>query len=279
MKKIAPNVYVSTDYPGVNVGFISLPRGVIAVDAPTLPQDALDWKRRIAEIAEGPILYVVLTDVHPDRMLSAGLLQAPIVACRAAYDQAISYTDGFWRGVIDGWTRRYPQTTADLSVTHVALPEIMLNDRLTLHKGGADVTIQHVAGNAPGSVWVHLREHNVLFTGDLLVAETHPFMSTAPNTKTWLNTLKALRRKSFSDTIIVPGRGPICDNSAAGPLGEYVALARRRARSLVKGTGIDRATAVTDLLPLFPVPEGEHNLVQRRIRAGLDRLCEELQAD
>jgi len=277
MKKIAPDIYVSTTYPGVNVGFIILPAGVIAVDAPTLPQDAHDWKQQIEETAGRPILYVVLTDAHPDRLLSAGLLEAPIVACRAAYERAVAYTDGFWRGVIDGWARRYPQAADGLSETRIVLPEVMFSNRLTLHKGGADMTVWRVAGGAPGSAWIRLRQRNVLFAGDLLVTENHPFMSAAPDTKAWLNTLKSIRRPSFFDTIIVPGRGPLCDHSAAKSLGEYITLARRRARSLVGQTGMDKATAVADLSHLFPIPEGENSLVQRRIKAGLDRLCEELE--
>lgn len=278
MKEIAPNIYVSTEYPGVNVGFILLPAGAIAIDAPTLPQDARAWRQRIVETAGGPILYLVLTDAHPDRLLSAGLLEAPIVAARAAYERAAAYTDGFWRGVIESWTRRYPEAAGDLK-KQIALPEVLFDGQLTLHKGGADVTVRRVVGNSPGSVWVDLCEQDVLFAGDVLVAETHPFMEAVLDTKTWLYTLKSLRRNRFSNTIILPGRGPICGPSATSPISEYVALARRRARSLVMGTGTDRAAVVAELLSLFPVRDGEHNLVHRRIKAGLDQLCQELEME
>ena len=39
---------------------------------------------------------------------------------------------------------------------------------------------------------------------------------------------------------------------------------------------VDTATLVAELLPLFPVPDVERELIQRRIKAGLDRLYEEL---
>ncbi len=276
MREIAPNVYVSTSYPGVNVGFIVLPRGAIAIDAPIRPRDARAWREHIIETSGVPILYLVLTDAHPDRLLSAKLLEAPIVATRAAYERAIACTDGFWRGVIEGWTRCYPEAADDFMEATIALPEILFDESLTLHKGGADVTVAGVAGGAPGSAWVDLPERGVLFAGDLLVVGTHPFMEAALDTKAWLNTLKSLRRSRFSDTIIVPGRGPLCEQSATGPLSEYIALARRRARSLVRGTREDKAAIVAELLSRFPVPEGEHNLVQRRIKAGLERLCDEL---
>jgi hypothetical protein len=80
---------------------------------------------------------------------------------------------------------------------------------------------------------------------------------------------------------IVPGRGPLCDQSDTRPLSEYIALARRRMRSLGRAgeKRVDVTPAVTEMLPLFPVPEGERDLVQRRIKAGLTHVHEELYPD
>jgi cyclase len=281
MKEIAPNVYSSTEYPGVNVGFIVTEAGAIAVDAPVLPRDARAWRQQIVDVAGGPVLYVVLTDAHPDRLLSAGLLEVPIVAARAAYDRAVVYTEGFWRGVVEGWGRRYPEAAADLSNVSIVLPEIMFTDGVTLHKGGMDVTVTQVDGASPGSAWIHLPEQDVLFAGDTVVVGEHPFLQAAPDTKAWLNTLTTLRRERFSETIIVPGRGPLCDQDASRPLSECLALARRRVRSLrASGQGrVDVTVLVAELLPLFPVPEDGREIVQRRIKAGLERLREELGED
>jgi glyoxylase-like metal-dependent hydrolase (beta-lactamase superfamily II) len=278
MTKIAPDIYASTEYPGVNVGFIVMPAGAIAVDAPTLPHDARAWREQIIETAGGPILYVVLTDAHPDRLLSAGLLEAPIVAARQAYEHASAYTNGFRRSVIEGWTRRYPEAADDLAVVTLALPEIMFTNSLTLHKGGRDVTVKRVAGGAPGSAWLHLKsalsDRDVLFAGDTLVVDTHPFLEAASDTKAWLNTLTTLRRARFSKTRFVPGRGPLCDQSASRPLSEYITLARRRIRSLrtAEQARVDMTDLVAEMLPLFPVSDVERDLVQRRIKAGLDQL-------
>ena len=280
MKEIASGVYASTEFPGVNVGFIILPAGVIAVDAPTLPHDARAWRQQIAETAGLPVLYVVLTDAHPDRLLSAGLLGAPIVAGRQGYDQASAYTEGFWRSIAESWGRRYPEAIGSLSQVSIALPEIMFSSDLTLHKGGMDVTVNRVAGAAPGSAWVYLPGQDVLFAGDTLVAEGHPFMSAVPDSKAWLNTLTALRRARFSKTTIVPGRGPLCDQAASRPLSDYIALARRRVRSLHSpGARTDVGTVVSEMLPLFPVPGDDREMISRRIKAGLERLCEELEKD
>ncbi len=278
MKKIASDIYVSTKYHGVNVGFVRLPHGAIAIDAPTLPGDARAWRQQILETTGGPILYLVLTDGHPDRLLSAGLLEAPIVAARQVYEHASAYTDGFWRGIVDGWTRRYPEAADELAGAKSTLPEIMFSTSLTLHKGGNDLTIQSIPGGAPGSAWIHLQDQDVLFAGDTLLVDVHPFMAATPDTKAWLDTLTMLRRSRFSNTTIVPGRGPVCDQSATRPLSDYIALARRRIRSLSTSgqPRVDTSALVSELLPAFSVTERERDLVQRRIKAGMERLYEEL---
>jgi glyoxylase-like metal-dependent hydrolase (beta-lactamase superfamily II) len=278
MKEIAPNIYFSTDYPGVNVGAIALPRGVIAVDAPTLPQDARTWREQLVAATGLPILYVVLMDGHADRLLSAGLLEAPIVAVRAAYERASGYTDGFWRGVVEGWVRRYPHVANELAGMRGALPEIMFTNGLTLHKGGSDITVQQISGSAPGSAWIHIPEQDVLFVGDTVVVDRPPFLVAVPDSKALLDTLSALRRTRFSNTVIVPGRGPICGQDDTKALSQYLALARRRMRSLYAAgqTRPDLTPAVTELMSFFSIPADEQDLVQRQVKAGLDRLYEEL---
>jgi glyoxylase-like metal-dependent hydrolase (beta-lactamase superfamily II) len=278
MKEIAPNIYVSTDYPGVNVGAIVFPEGIIAVDAPTLPQDARAWRDLLVETTGLPILYVVLMDGHADRLLSAGLLEAPIVAVRGAYERASGYTDGFWRSVVDGWVRCHPHTADDLMGVRGTLPEIMFTSDLTLHKGAGELTVQQVSGSAPGSAWIHIRERDVLFGGDTVVVNTPPFLDAVPDSKALLDTLSGLRRARFKNTVIVPGRGPICSQDDTKVLSQYLALARRRMRSLhaTGQTRPDLAPAVAEMMSFFSIPVDEHDLVQRRVKAGLDRLYEEL---
>ena len=278
MKKIAPDIYVSTEYAGVNVGFVAVPGGAIAVDAPTLPRDARAWRKKVTKTAGGPILYVVLTDGHPDRVMSARLMEAPLVGARETYERVSSYTDGYWRGVVEGWARQFPKQADDLGAMVPGLPEIMFSQRLTLHKGGADITVERVAGAAPGSAWLHLEDVGVLFAGDTVVVDEHPFLDLVPDSAAWLATLKMLRRDRYAGITIVPGRGPVTNGAATRPLSDYLALVRRRARSLqaAKRAREDRAAMVSELLDVFTIPSGANDVTQRRIRAGLDRVCEEM---
>lgn len=279
MEEIASNIYVSTDYPLVTVGFVVRPGGAIAVDAPTLPDDARAWRQQIVATAGGPILYTVLTDAHPHRLLSAGLLNAPIITSQAAYRQAADYTSGFWRTVGRQLKRRFPEARDELSNIDVTLPEILVGNRVRLHKGEADVLVERNVGASPGTLWVDLQEEGALFVGDTLTVGTPPPMDSTPDTKAWLNTLTALRRPHFSDIALVPGRGPIAGQSDTRPLSEYIRVARRRIRSLhrAKRPEDDVAEFVDELLSIFTIPEDDRDRLERRVERGLERVYEELQ--
>ena len=281
MKQIAPNVYVSTEFAYVNVGCVVGPRGIVAVDVPTLPKDALTWRRQISELTDQPILYTALTDAHPHRLLCASLLEAPLVATKGAYEQAASYSRGFWRNVIRRLKRDHPEQEEALKALDPPLPRLLFSDGLTLHKGGTDVRLEQVAGAAPGSAWVELKDADVVFLGDTLVVGRPPMMSECPDTKAWLDTLTALRRSRFSDVKLVPGRGPISDQSTTEPLSEYIRLARRRVRSLHRrDKARDEVVGfVPELLSVFSLTEDERSSFRRRARNGLKQVYDELEPD
>jgi glyoxylase-like metal-dependent hydrolase (beta-lactamase superfamily II) len=280
MEQIAPNIYVSTTFPYVNVGCAVGPTGVVAFDAPTLPRDALAWRRQISELTGQPIVYTVLTDAHPHRLLCASLLQAPIVSSRAAYEHAAEYTRGFWRSIVRRLIRYHSQQEETLRDADPALPEILFSDTLTLHKAGVDVEIERVDGPAPGSVWINMKAADVLFAGDALVVGRPPVMDETPDTKAWLDTLTRLRRPHFASTTFVPGRGRLSDQSATHPLSEYVRVARRRVRSLHRDDRPrdEAAGFVNELLSIFALSDAERDRFRRRVRNGLKHVYDELAA-
>jgi len=277
MKEIAPNIYVSTEFPYVNVACVVGPEGVVALDAPTLPGDAVAWRQQIETVTERPIVYTAVTDAHPHRLLCAGLLGAPLVASRGAYEVAVDYTQGFWRNAVRRLARQYPEQASALKEVAPVLPEILFGDTLTLHKGGADVTMERINGAAPGSAWVDLRDQGVLFVGDTLVVGRPPMMDETPDTKAWLHTLTELRRPRYSGVTLVPGRGPLCDQDATEPLSEYIRLARRRMRSLHREErpSQDAAECAPELLSLFSLSDEERHRFRRRVRNGLKQVYNE----
>ncbi len=49
MKTISENIYIEDQYPGVTLGVINMPHGLIQVDAPPAPEDGRAWRAASAQ--------------------------------------------------------------------------------------------------------------------------------------------------------------------------------------------------------------------------------------
>lgn len=280
LQRLTPNVYVTTVYPHINLGLILTDEGPIAVDAPLLPQDARAWRRQIVDVAGRAVHYTLLTDHRPERALGASILGAPVVAGRGTF-RMLKNKEAYLQSAIGQWAPEQPELAAELERVEVALPQIAAAGQ-TILQGTPEVSVESVAGPAPGSVWVRVEdEERVLFAGDTFSVGVHPFLEEAPDTRAWLETLVYIRRSYFPADILIPGRGPVSDKAATYPLSEYIQLARRRIRSLhiADGSRSDVDELVPEFMTLFPLPDERQEMVRRRIRAGLERVYEELRPE
>lgn len=46
MQKITDSLYVETGYEGCNVGFVVTEDGIVMIDTPMSPRDAVDWREK-----------------------------------------------------------------------------------------------------------------------------------------------------------------------------------------------------------------------------------------
>ena len=67
MRQLSKSVYAEFYFCGCNPGFVVTRDGVILVDTPQQPIDALRWRETITE-QHGPIRYLVNTEAHWDHI-------------------------------------------------------------------------------------------------------------------------------------------------------------------------------------------------------------------
>lgn len=282
MDKLTSTVYVSSAYRGATVGAIITPRGVICVDAPLLPADARDWRAQIASVTERPIRYVVNTDGHRDRVLSQQWLGGAVVATEATAEKMRGYGDTFRQQVSDFLSHHGAREAAEeiAMSLKVVQPQISFSGRLVLHTGAPRVEVWNVGGANPGSAWVVLPDAGVVFAGDLLTLDMHPVMSEA-NTRVWLERLAELRKPSFPARKIVPGRGAVAKKADTQAMSKFLRDVRSKVRGLIKTHKAkpEVSTLVASFMPRFPIAEGERERIQRRIRAGLEHVYDELKQE
>jgi cyclase len=124
-------------------------------------------------------------------------------------------------------------------------------------------------------VW--LPEEKVLFVGDAVWVDQHPYMAQA-NSKEWLDGLTYIRK--FKADKIVPGRGPICDRAATDRMSEYIRYMRSRVRTYHRQ---DKNKQETILLVLrevagwFPIASAVKSKTESQIKQGIGRIWNEME--
>ncbi len=279
MQELAPGVFVETRFRRVNVGAILTDDGFVLIDTPPYPDDAYRWRETLSTISHKPILAIINTDAHPDRVLGNEWLPSRVVVAHEETIKVLSNApQTFVENAVDELTQHNFEHR-HFADARLRVPSVGFTRRMHIRYGGRMIPLLAMPGPMFGSVWVHLPEERIVFVGDSVLANRHPLLVHACS-KQWLENLTLLRRARFVADVIVPGRGSLVEKSATEPVSQYLRLARRRVHSLYR-TGRPRADTVTlvpELLEMFPYHPDEAEDLQRRIKLGLDRIYEEFKA-
>ena len=64
MIQVTKNVYVETGIKACNLGLITTKEGMVMIDVPIAPSDAVKW--RDETVKKGELRYLINTEEHPD---------------------------------------------------------------------------------------------------------------------------------------------------------------------------------------------------------------------
>jgi cyclase len=227
MKEVALGIFVETAHLGSNNAIIATDEGVILVDAPHKPTDAVNW-RRTAE-SMGEVKYLIHTDHHIDHSMGNAFLPGTIVAQADTRDGLVNhfpdaaYVDGLIAiidpaGVplMDGYARR--------------LPDVTFTDELHLYLGGRHLRLIALSGHTPNTIGILLPDEGIFFSGDNVCTASLPSFQEA-SVDRWLTTLDRIEGLDFD--VLVPGHGD--------PAGKaYVGAFREQMRALIAEVDVAR---------------------------------------
>jgi glyoxylase-like metal-dependent hydrolase (beta-lactamase superfamily II) len=277
MQEIAEGVVVATEYRRITVGAIATGRGIVCVDVPPYPVEARQWYACLRDYFKQPIRYVILTDAHRDRLLGLHWFEeADIIAHDATHQAIAALPSAFVEQAADALSRDSGERLS-FSGVRLRLPRVTFSQRMRVYVEENSVPVQAMPGPTPGNAWVHLSDRRVVFTGDSVVLNQPPFMAQTQS-KSWLDSLTALRRPRFAADVIVPGRGPLAHKEATQQLSEIVRQARRLVQRFQRAgkPRMDIGELLPEFLTSLDVSPGEESEVHRRLRAGLEGIYDEL---
>jgi glyoxylase-like metal-dependent hydrolase (beta-lactamase superfamily II) len=205
--KLSDHAYAYTAEGDPNTGIVIGDDAVMVIDTQATPVMAADVIRRIREVTDKPIKYVVLSHYHAVRVLGASAYMAEggehIVASHDTLDLIKE------RGEQDKASEigRFPRLFQNVESVPPGLtwPTLAFSGKLTLFLGKLEVQLLQLGrGHTKGDTVVWLPQEKILFSGDLVEFDATPYAGDA-YFEDWPKTLDNLA--ALKPAKLVPGRG------------------------------------------------------------------------
>jgi glyoxylase-like metal-dependent hydrolase (beta-lactamase superfamily II) len=202
--RLSEHAYAYTAEGDPNTGVIIGDNAVMVIDTQATPVMAQDVIRRIREVTDKPIKYVVLSHYHAVRVLGASAYQAEhIIASQDTYDLIVE------RGEADKASEigRFPRLFRAVESVPPGLtwPTITFTGKMTIWLGKLEVQLLQLGrGHTKGDTVAWLPQEKILFSGDLVEFDATPYAGDA-YFRDWPRTLDNIA--ALQPEKLVPGRG------------------------------------------------------------------------
>jgi glyoxylase-like metal-dependent hydrolase (beta-lactamase superfamily II) len=202
--KLSDNAYAYTAEGDPNTGVIIGDDAVMVLDTQATPAMAQDVIRRIREVTDKPIKYVLLTHYHAVRVLGASAYQPEHII--ASHDTLDLIRE---RGEQDKASEigRFPRLFRNVETVPAGLtwPTLAFSGKMTLWLGQLEVQLLQLGrGHTKGDTVAWLPQQKILFSGDLVEFDATPYAGDA-YFKDWPQTLDNIA--ALKPEKLVPGRG------------------------------------------------------------------------
>jgi len=266
LKQITSNVFVETEIRGCNHGFVTTSDGIVMIDSPHKPSDAMKLKAEIAK--HGKLRYIINTEPHGDHWTGNAFFDVPVIA-----------HDGVRRRILETDMPEHVARVATFGPEEQKLlegyrpnaPIITFKNGMTLHVGNHTFQMIHMPGHTAYQAAICIKEEGVTFTSDNIFHKCHTWLQEA-NPDLWLLALESLRK--LPEETFVPGHGPLCGkdylNEQSAFIVEWKAYVKNAIdRGMTKDEAIERLTDMTDRYPMDIGQDGMAPGVMKRNVANL----------
>ena len=210
-EQLSEHAWAYTAEGDPNTGIVIGDDAVLVADTQATPAMAADVIRRIREVTDKPIRYVVLTHYHAVRVLGASASQPQqILASQDTYDLIVE------RGEQDKASEigRFPRLFQNVESVPPGMtwPTMTFSSKMTLWLGRLEVQLLQLGrGHTKGDTVVWLPQERTLLSGDLVEFDATPYAGDA-YFQDWPQTLANIA--ALKPLALVPGRGPALKGEA-----------------------------------------------------------------
>ena len=267
MQEIAPNIYIETAFPGVTLGAINWPHGLIQIDSPFRPEDIRTWRAELLTMSGGVDRLLINLDAHFDRTLGSRQVECMIVGhekmAQIFRDRPITFK------------AQTIETGADwemyngIGSIRWAAPEITFSEKLEIHWDANPMTLEHRPGSSIGAIWIYLPVEKIIFLGDAVVPNAPPFLASA-DIPAWKESLTLLSKPEFRNYTLISGRGGVISYEQVKEQARFLEKVEHQLEKLNENSdGDELERSISHLLKSFEFPSDKLTHYSLRLRWGL----------
>jgi len=266
MRQLTANVFVETELRGCNHGFVTTADGIVMIDSPHKPSDALRLRAEVER--RGPVRYILNTEPHGDHWTGNSFFDAPVVAHEGVRSRILGTDLVAHVARVGSFGAEEPKL---LEGYRPNAPVITFQREMTLHVGDHTFRLVGMPGHTPYQAAVIVEEEGVVFTSDNIFCKVHTWLQEA-DPDLWLNALESLR--ALREDTFVPGHGPVCGKEYLDEQGafirEWVDYVRRAVDTgMPRDEAVVALTAMTDRYPMDVGQDGMAPMVMKLNVANL----------
>jgi cyclase len=214
MQQISDNVFVETGIQGCNPGFVITTGGVVMIDSPQMPTDALKWRDAIQK--KGEVRYLINTEPHRDHVMGNFFFPGTVISHQGTREALSSLSIDV---IMDLIREMDPEGLPLTDGYFLKKPSITFTTELFLYLGQHTFQLIHLPGHSASQIAVYIPEERVVFTGDNVFHHLQTYLNRS-YPEEWLQSLTQIG--DLDVDVIVPGHGEVCDKSYLEEQASYI---------------------------------------------------------
>lgn len=211
---VADGVYALTAEGDPNVGAVEGEDFLVCIEARATPVAAADWLRKLREVTDKPVKYLVLTHYHAVRVLGASAFDAgSIITSTMTRDLIAERGKQDWDSEYGRMPRLFREPD---SIPGLTWPDITFDSHLSIELGGRRGRLDLKfcgRGHTAGDIVAWHETSGTLFAGDLVEAQAALYTGDAFHMDWSGATLDAV--KAFQAQSLIGGRGAVASGREA----------------------------------------------------------------
>ncbi len=304
LKKLSENLFAVVGGGG-NCAFFVTDEGVLLIDSKTSPSLGEDLLKKIREVTDKEVKYLVFTHYHGDHIQGAQVFGTATIVSHSNTKKNIEKIT--IPRIEEVKTKTLPEQIKsakekveklgaenspdlkkaeeelsslerrlkDIENLRISLPQITVEKRDSIKLGGKEIILFYSGrGHTDGDLMVYFPSEKTIHMGDLVFNNIIPYIDFqgGSSTENWIKILEEVEKMELE--IVIPGHGEIGDKSILRKEAEYLKALRNEVKKHVdEGLPLEEVIKRAEL-PAYKNMEGYTQRFSRNVEAVYRELKE-----